>query len=63
MFAVSHRSPSLPRANGMLLRRWIGRLIGPRPTMLDVESLPDDMKRDIGLAGGRRAPPRDPFRY
>jgi hypothetical protein len=30
--------------------------------MLDVESLPDYMKRDLGLESGRSTPPRDPFR-
>lgn len=62
MIVASRSSPSLPRANSILLRRWIRKLIGPTPTMLDVESLPDYMKRDLGLEGGRGTPPRDPFR-
>jgi hypothetical protein len=29
---------------------------------LDVESLPDYLRRDLGLADGRTSPPRDPLR-
>jgi hypothetical protein len=29
---------------------------------LDIEGLPDHLKRDLGLIGGRSPPPRDPLR-
>jgi len=29
---------------------------------LDIESLSDHLRRDLGLAGGRASPPRDIFR-
>ena len=33
-----------------------------RPARLDAEDLPDYLKRDLGLLGGRAAPPRDAMR-
>jgi len=62
MFITSHRSFPLPEAPGVPLWRWLVRRPGPRTITLDVESLPDYLKRDLGLEGGRSAPPRDPFR-
>ena len=40
------------------LRKALGRF----GSTLDTESLPDDLKRDLGLMSGRAAPPRDPLR-
>jgi len=47
-----------PRLPPMFGRLWSNR----RAPRLDVNSLPDHLKRDIGLLGGRPAPLRDLFR-
>jgi hypothetical protein len=57
---------ALPRA-AVLARRPASFLARFKPTTsaqarLDVDSLPEHLKRDLGLAGGRSSPPRDPFR-
>jgi hypothetical protein len=45
-------------------RLWkrLREVLAPFGCTLDVESLPDYLKRDLGLMGGRVAPPRDPLR-
>ena len=45
-----------------LLLRRMRQAILPGSHTLDVEGLPDHLKRDLGLMGGRAAPPRDPLR-
>ena len=39
-------------------RRWWGG----RAQKLDLDALPDHLKRDLGFLGGRAAPFRDPLR-
>jgi hypothetical protein len=43
----------LPRIGAL---RRLGHKATPR---LDLETLPDHLKRDLGLLGGRHAPPRN----
>jgi hypothetical protein len=38
------------------------RLLRISAAPLDVEALPEHLKRDLGLIGGRAAQPRDPYR-
>ena len=61
MPAVPHRS--CPPAAGIRLPLWrqLKDLLRPAPLVLDADSLPEHLKRDVGLAGGRPAP-RDPLR-
>jgi hypothetical protein len=38
------------------------RSAGGRVPRLDIESLPEHLKRDLGISGGRASPRRDPMR-
>ena len=60
MFAALPRIAVLPRWPAAFLERLKG--IRSARAALDVKSLPEHLKRDLGLAGGRSAVPRDPFR-
>ncbi len=53
-FSSARRFPSWSA-----LRQMLGKGGPPR---LDLESLPDHLKRDLGLLGGRDAPRRDLLR-
>ncbi|MBA3516511.1 MAG: hypothetical protein H0T75_02420 [Rhizobiales bacterium] len=44
------------------LSRWLAGLRPAKTQKLDIESLSDHLRRDLGLAGGRASPPRDIFR-
>lgn len=44
------------------LSRWLIDLRQARARKLDVESLSEHLRRDLGLAGGRVSPRRDIFR-
>jgi hypothetical protein len=48
-------TPGSPRFQA---RRWWGG----RARKLDLDSLPDHLKRDLGFLSGRTAPFRDPLR-
>lgn len=62
MHAIAHKPALSPGRRlpswGALLRRF-GKTSAQK---LDLESLPDHLKRDIGLLGGRETPPRDVLR-
>ncbi len=45
----------IPRFHAL---RWSVR----RAARLDIDSLSEHLKRDLGIAGGRSSPPRDPMR-
>jgi hypothetical protein len=60
MFTTLPRIAVLPRWPAFFLERLKG--IRSAPATLDVESLPEHVKRDLGLVGGRSSAPRDPFR-
>ena len=53
-FAVS----AAPRFSRFHARRWWGR----RSSRLDLNALPDHLKRDLGFMGGRDSPLRDILR-
>ena len=60
MFTALPRIAILPRRPASFLERW--KNIRPARAPLDVESLPEHLKRDLGLVGGRPSAPRDPLR-
>jgi hypothetical protein len=60
MFTAFPRIAVLPRWPALFLERFRG--IRSAPATLDVKSLPEHLKRDLGLAGGRSSAPRDPLR-
>jgi hypothetical protein len=60
MFAASPRFAVAPLRLGVSYLVRLGRKAAG--LMLETESLPDHLKRDLGLLDGRSAPPRDPFR-
>jgi len=61
---IGHSRPA-PWALGMSLVAGFRRLTqspARRIPRLDSDGLSDEMKRDLGFADGRLAPPRDPLR-
>jgi hypothetical protein len=60
MFAALPRIAVLPRCPASFIERL--KEIRSARAALDVESLPEHLKRDLGLVAGRSSPPRDPFR-
>ena len=62
MHTVAHRhtlSPSRWFPSWNTLLQGFGKNGAPK---LDLESLPDHLKRDLGFLGGRETPPRDLLR-
>ena len=60
MFTALPRVAALPRRPASFLERL--KSIRSASAPLDVESLPEHLKRDLGLIGGRSSAPRDPLK-
>jgi hypothetical protein len=60
MFAASTRFAVAPLRFGVSRLIRLGRKTAG--LVIEAESLPDHLKRDLGLLDGRTAPPRDPLR-
>jgi hypothetical protein len=62
MYAIAHKrdfSPARRLTSWTNLLPRFGKHSAPK---LDLESLPDHLKRDLGFLGGRETPPRDVLR-
>jgi hypothetical protein len=60
MFTALARVAVLPRRPASVLVRL--KHIRSASAPLDVKSLPEHLKRDLGLIGGRSSAPRDPLK-
>lgn len=62
MQSLAHRADFSSARPLPPLRRFLARIGSLGAAKLDLESLPDHLKRDLGFLGGRETPPRDPLR-
>ena len=60
MSLISHAVSPLVLRRGDL--SWLLRGGDPHVPRINPKYLPDYLRRDLGLAGGRTSPPRDPLR-
>lgn len=62
MHTVSHHTPCSSARRSGAWQTLLGALRRNRPPRLDLETLPDYLKRDLGLLNGHQALRRDVLR-